>query len=129
MLLSASFQVLRIMLVLKEAVKAAAHSDQAKLLSANNQAAAAAAAAALAQNLGLADAYSVLGVASAATSAVIKKQYMRLSLLIHPDKCRHADAHEAFQAVSKAAKVLQDSSSRQVHTLASLHTFHTYSYV
>jgi hypothetical protein len=36
-----------------------------------------------------------------------KKQYWRLSLLIHPDKCDHPRAHDAFQAVAKAAKELQ----------------------
>ena len=37
----------------------------------------------------------------------IKKRYWRLSLLIHPDKCDHAQALEAFQAVTRAAKELQ----------------------
>lgn len=60
------------------------------------------------------DAYKVLGVDTSTPSAEVKKRYMRLSLLIHPDKCKHKDAHEAFQAVAKAAKTLQDSSARQV---------------
>jgi DnaJ-domain-containing protein 1 len=36
-----------------------------------------------------ADAYAVLGVAPDAGGGEIKKRYMRLSLLIHPDKCTH----------------------------------------
>jgi hypothetical protein len=36
-----------------------------------------------------ADAYSVLGLALDVASAEVKKRYMRLSLLIHPDKCQH----------------------------------------
>lgn len=36
-----------------------------------------------------ADAYDVLGVAHDAAAPDIKKRYMRLSLLIHPDKCTH----------------------------------------
>ena len=60
----------------------------------------------------VADAYAVLGVTASATSAEVKKKYMRLSLLIHPDKCSHRDAHEAFQAIAKAAKTLQDSGLR-----------------
>lgn len=36
------------------------------------------------------DAYSVLGVAHNTPTGDIKKRYMRLSLLIHPDKCTHA---------------------------------------
>lgn len=37
----------------------------------------------------------------------VKKRYWRLSLLIHPDKCSHPQAHDAFQAVTAAAKELQ----------------------
>ena len=37
----------------------------------------------------------------------MKKRYWRLSLLIHPDKCDHPKAHDAFQAVTGAAKELQ----------------------
>ena len=54
-----------------------------------------------------ADAYDVLGVKPTATSGEIKKRYWRLSLLIHPDKCSHARANDAFQAVSKVSKDLQ----------------------
>ena len=41
-----------------------------------------------------------------------KKRYWRLSLLIHPDKCDHPGANDAFQAVSLAAKELQDAGQR-----------------
>lgn len=54
-----------------------------------------------------ADAYDVLGVEPEATSGEIKKRYWRLSLLIHPDKCAHPRANDAFQAVSKVSKDLQ----------------------
>lgn len=54
-----------------------------------------------------ADAYDVLGVAPETGAADVKKRYWRLSLLVHPDKCGHARAHDAFQAVSTAAKELQ----------------------
>ncbi|KAF5833587.1 hypothetical protein DUNSADRAFT_10038 [Dunaliella salina] len=59
-----------------------------------------------------ADAYSVLGVATDASATDIKRRYMQLSLQIHPDKCLHKDAHAAFQAVSAAAKLLQDAGRR-----------------
>ncbi|GIL91130.1 hypothetical protein Vretimale_9578 [Volvox reticuliferus] len=58
------------------------------------------------------DAYSVLGVSPSTSVGDVKKRYMRLSLLIHPDKCSHPLAHEAFQAVAASAKVLQDSEAR-----------------
>ena len=58
-----------------------------------------------------ADAYAVLGVEPSASSAEIKKRYWRLSLLIHPDKCAHPRANDAFQAVSKVSKELQVSDS------------------
>ena len=53
------------------------------------------------------DPYAVLGVGLAATAVEVKKRYWRLSLLIHPDKCGHARANDAFQAVSRAAHELQ----------------------
>ena len=54
-----------------------------------------------------ADAYQVAGVESDAKAADIKKRYWRLSLMIHPDKCDHPRAQDAFHAVSQAAKDLQ----------------------
>uniref|UniRef100_A0A7S3R7C5 J domain-containing protein n=1 Tax=Dunaliella tertiolecta TaxID=3047 RepID=A0A7S3R7C5_DUNTE len=59
-----------------------------------------------------ADAYSVLGVAPDVSASEVKRRYMQLSLQIHPDKCLHKDAHAAFQAVSGAAKLLQDAGRR-----------------
>ena len=41
--------------------------------------------------------------------AAVKKAFRRLSLLIHPDKCQHPRANDAFQAVTKAAEALQVS--------------------
>jgi DnaJ-class molecular chaperone len=52
-------------------------------------------------------------VAPQAAAGDIKKRYWRLSLLIHPDKCAHPQANSAFQAVSKAAKVLGDAGERR----------------
>ena len=54
-----------------------------------------------------ADSYAIMGLEPDAKGADVKRRYMRLSLLIHPDKCSHPQAQHAFQAVSKASKVLQ----------------------
>ncbi|KAH9659516.1 J domain-containing protein [Citrus sinensis] len=50
----------------------------------------------------------------------IKKQYRKLSLLVHPDKCKHPQAKEAFGALAKAQQLLSDEQERdyiltQVH--------------
>lgn len=64
------------------------------------------------------DPYAILGVDSSADAAVVRKAYWRLSLLVHPDKCAHPSAQEAFQAVSKAAQLLQDAGARAAHDAA-----------
>ncbi|KAG7022165.1 DnaJ-like subfamily C member 8, partial [Cucurbita argyrosperma subsp. argyrosperma] len=42
----------------------------------------------------------------------VKKQYRKLSLLVHPDKCKHPQAKEAFGALAKAQKLLLDEQER-----------------
>ena len=58
------------------------------------------------------DAYALLGVDVGATAGEVKKCFWRLSLLVHPDKCAHARAAEAFAAVVKAKDELSDGSAR-----------------
>ena len=41
-------------------------------------------------------------------------RYLRVSLLVHPDKCSHPQTQTAFVAVSKALKDLQDPNQRAV---------------
>lgn len=53
------------------------------------------------------DAYKVIGLEKDCKSGEVKKRYWKLSLLIHPDKCDHVRAQDAFNAVSQAAKDLQ----------------------
>ncbi|XP_008801053.1 dnaJ homolog subfamily C member 8-like [Phoenix dactylifera] len=43
----------------------------------------------------------------------VKKQYRRLSLLVHPDKCKHPQAKEAFAALAKAQQLLLDPQERE----------------
>ncbi|XP_073050865.1 J domain-containing protein spf31-like [Primulina eburnea] len=42
----------------------------------------------------------------------VKRQYRKLSLLVHPDKCKHPQAKEAFAALAKAQQLLNDSQER-----------------
>ncbi|KAK8550766.1 hypothetical protein V6N13_119268 [Hibiscus sabdariffa] len=42
----------------------------------------------------------------------IKKQYRKLSLMVHPDKCKHPQAKEAFGALAKAQQQLLDHQER-----------------
>lgn len=58
------------------------------------------------------DAYQVLDVPATATVPEVRKKFWRISLLVHPDKCRHEGAATAFDAVKKAAEILMDATSR-----------------
>eukprot|EP00927_Polykrikos_kofoidii_P076890 TRINITY_DN73901_c0_g1_i1.p1 TRINITY_DN73901_c0_g1~~TRINITY_DN73901_c0_g1_i1.p1 ORF type:complete len:295 (+),score=77.71 TRINITY_DN73901_c0_g1_i1:95-979(+) len=51
---------------------------------------------------GQGSAFMVLGVSPEASDSEITKAYRRLSILIHPDKCKLEKASEAFQLLSKA---------------------------
>ncbi|XP_065865717.1 J domain-containing protein spf31 [Euphorbia lathyris] len=42
----------------------------------------------------------------------VKKQYRKLSLLVHPDKCKHPQAKEAFGALAKAQQLLLEQQER-----------------
>ncbi|PIN00636.1 putative molecular chaperone (DnaJ superfamily) [Handroanthus impetiginosus] len=42
----------------------------------------------------------------------VKRQYRKLSLLVHPDKCKHPQAKEAFGALAKAQQILLDPQER-----------------
>eukprot|EP00245_Coleochaete_scutata_P007805 TRINITY_DN23579_c0_g1_i1.p1 TRINITY_DN23579_c0_g1~~TRINITY_DN23579_c0_g1_i1.p1 ORF type:complete len:246 (+),score=71.63 TRINITY_DN23579_c0_g1_i1:72-809(+) len=42
----------------------------------------------------------------------VKRQYRKVSLLVHPDKCHHPRAQEAFAALSKAQELLLDTNER-----------------
>ncbi|KAL3518651.1 hypothetical protein ACH5RR_021240 [Cinchona calisaya] len=43
----------------------------------------------------------------------VKKQYRKLSLLVHPDKCKHPQAKEAFGALAKAQQLLHEPQERE----------------
>ncbi|KAH7438887.1 hypothetical protein KP509_04G035100 [Ceratopteris richardii] len=58
------------------------------------------------------NAYELLGLRVGAAAESMKKRYWKLSLLVHPDKCTHPRAHEAFTALNQAFKDLQDPAKR-----------------
>lgn len=57
--------------------------------------------------------YDVVGVNRNMSADNIKKRYWKLSLMVHPDKCTHPEAHQAFIKLNKAFKDLQDSDKRK----------------
>ena len=61
------------------------------------------------------DWYGILQVDPTADDALIKKQYRKLALLLHPDKNKFAGAEAAFKLVGEAHRVLSDRSNRSVY--------------
>ncbi|KAI3803878.1 hypothetical protein L1987_32042 [Smallanthus sonchifolius] len=57
--------------------------------------------------------YDVVGVNRNMAADSIKKRYWKLSLMVHPDKCTHPEAHQAFIKLNKAFKDLQDPVKRK----------------
>uniref|UniRef100_A0A7N1A1Z7 J domain-containing protein n=1 Tax=Kalanchoe fedtschenkoi TaxID=63787 RepID=A0A7N1A1Z7_KALFE len=43
----------------------------------------------------------------------VRRQYRKLSLLVHPDKCKHPQAKDAFGALAKAQQLLLDPQERE----------------
>ncbi|MCO5597957.1 hypothetical protein L7F22_052045 [Adiantum nelumboides] len=58
------------------------------------------------------NAYELMALRVGASADLMKKRYWKLSLLVHPDKCTHPRAHEAFTALNQAFKDLQDPIKR-----------------
>ncbi|EZG79916.1 DnaJ domain protein [Gregarina niphandrodes] len=50
--------------------------------------------------------YRMLKLPTLASEELIKRHYKKLSILIHPDKCAHARANEAFHALNSAHREL-----------------------
>ena len=50
--------------------------------------------------------YQVLQVKSTSSGGDVRKSFQKMSLLIHPDKCQHPGATEAFQVVRSAYDIL-----------------------
>jgi DnaJ family protein C protein 8 len=60
------------------------------------------------------DAYSILDLQPGCSSQVIKQQYRKKSLLIHPDKTKNPQAPDAFDRLKKAEATLQDDKKREL---------------
>lgn len=57
--------------------------------------------------------YEQLGVPFDADLEVINKTYRKTSLLVHPDKCKHPKAKDAFDALKQAQQTLLNDDLRQ----------------
>ncbi|KAG5524920.1 hypothetical protein RHGRI_031561 [Rhododendron griersonianum] len=57
--------------------------------------------------------YDTLGVNRNMSTDNTKKRYWKLSLMVHPDKCPHPQANQAFIKLNKAFKDLQDPEKRK----------------
>ncbi|XP_050387536.1 uncharacterized protein LOC126803860 [Argentina anserina] len=64
------------------------------------------------KTIGDADWYGILGVIPYANYALIKKQYRRLALMLHPDRNKSPGAEGAFKLVSEAWDFLSDKAKR-----------------
>ncbi|XP_042034403.1 uncharacterized protein LOC121780831 isoform X2 [Salvia splendens] len=58
--------------------------------------------------------YDIVGANKDMAAENIKKRYWKLSLMVHPDKSSHPQAHQAFVKLNKAFKDLQDPAKRKV---------------
>ena len=56
--------------------------------------------------------YEYLNVPFDADDAAIKRAFRKSSLVIHPDKCKHEHAKDAFEALGAAYKVLTDETRK-----------------
>uniref|UniRef100_A0A914ZH61 J domain-containing protein n=2 Tax=Parascaris TaxID=6254 RepID=A0A914ZH61_PARUN len=63
------------------------------------------------------DYYEILNLKKDATEAQLKREYRKLALQLHPDKCRAPGATEAFKALGNAYAVLTNKEKRAQYDL------------
>ena len=63
------------------------------------------------------DWYGILQVDMKADDIVIKKQYRRLALLLHPDKNKLPGAESAFKLIGEAQSILLDKAKRNFYDI------------
>ncbi|KAM0948576.1 putative DnaJ domain, Chaperone J-domain superfamily [Dioscorea sansibarensis] len=61
------------------------------------------------------DWYGILQVEPTADETLIRKQYRKLALLLHPDKNKFPGAEAAFKLIGEANRTLSDGGKRSVH--------------
>ena len=59
--------------------------------------------------------YDILDLPQEASDAEIKKRFKQLSILVHPDKCKHEKASDAFHILEQAYKTLLDHDKRHLY--------------
>ncbi|KAB2037562.1 hypothetical protein ES319_D03G084300v1 [Gossypium barbadense] len=63
------------------------------------------------------DWYGILQIEQSADESLIKKQFRKLALLLHPDKNKFHGAEAAFKLIGEANRVLTDQTSRSQYDL------------
>ncbi|CAN6223039.1 unnamed protein product [Urochloa humidicola] len=63
------------------------------------------------------DWYGILQVETTANDMLLKKQYRKLALLLHPDKNKFVGAEAAFKLIGEAHTILTDQVKRSSHDL------------
>jgi curved DNA-binding protein CbpA len=67
------------------------------------------------------DWYGILQVETTADDVLLKKQYRKLALLLHPDKNKFVGAEAAFKLIGEAHMILTDQAKRSSHDLKRKH--------
>lgn len=65
--------------------------------------------------------FEQLGINFDATSEDVKRHYRKVSLLVHPDKCSHPRASDAFDILGQAQKaLLEDDRLKELQYLVNM---------
>jgi len=59
--------------------------------------------------------FDILELPQEANDLEIKKKFRMLSILVHPDKCKHERASDAFHILEQAYKALMDNDKRRMY--------------
>lgn len=62
--------------------------------------------------------YDILGVSSSATDKEIKEAYTKMAMKLHPDRNPSKDAHDQFDALTKAYRTLSNADKRKKYDVA-----------